>query len=137
MQIADGLAAAHAAGITHRDLKPGNVLLTRDGRAKLLDFGLAKLDSVLGHEATHTLTDPGTIVGTVGYMSPEQVNGQPTDHRADIFSFGIVLYELLSGKRAFEQDTWTETVHAIAKEDPPALPANVPVGVRHIITRCL
>ena len=137
VQIADGLAAAHAAGITHRDLKPDNVLLTRDGRVKLLDFGLAKMDPGLGREMTETLTDPGTIVGTVGYMSPEQVSGQTIDHRGDIFSFGIVLYELLSGKRAFERNTWAETVHAIVRDEPPALPATIPVGLRQIIARCL
>ena len=96
-----------------------------------------RLDPGLGRETTQTLTDPGTIVGTVGYMSPEQVNGQPIDHRADIFSFGIVLYELISGKRAFERNTWAETVHAIVRDEPPALPATIPVGLRQIIARCL
>ena len=113
VQIAAGLAAAHAAGITHRDLKPANILLTRDGRVKILDFGLAKMAEA--HSAAGTTetmsarTEPGAVMGTVGYMSPEQVRGTPADHRSDIFSFGLVLYELLAGKRAFVRDSSIET----------------------------
>ena len=136
-QIAEGLAAAHAVGIIHRDLKPENILLTQDGQAKILDFGLAKLDPDPTRQTTLTATDPGVVMGTMGYMSPEQVRGKTIDHRSDIFSFGVVLYELLSGKRAFEGDSWAETMAAIAKEDPPELPSTTPVGLRQIAARCL
>jgi serine/threonine protein kinase len=108
-QVAGAMAAAHAAGITHRDLKPDNILITKDGRAKVLDFGLAKLaDAAPSHdEATRTLalTDEGTIVGTTAYMSPEQAEGKKTDSRSDIFSLGAVLYELLTGRKAFQGDS--------------------------------
>jgi len=116
MQMADGLAAAHAAGIAHRDLKPDNILLTRDGRVKILDFGLAKATIARVNVASETLTmrtEPGVVIGTVGYMSPEQVRGQATDHRSDIFSFGLVLYELLAGRRAFHGETPMETNTAV------------------------
>ena len=106
-QIADGLAAAHAAGIVHRDLKPDNIMVTRDGRAKILDFGLAKLQSQAPSDpdATQPIgkTDPGAVMGTVGYMSPEQVRGRPADHRSDIFSFGVVLYEIDRNERRPQQ----------------------------------
>jgi len=106
LQIAGGLAAAHDARIVHRDLKPDNILLTRDGRVKILDFGLAKFraERTAAADAAETLTvrsEPGTVMGTVGYMSPEQVRGLEADHRSDIFSFGVVLHELLTGQRAF------------------------------------
>src|SRR6266480_3417602 len=125
LQIAHGLAAAHQKGIVHRDLKPENLFITNDGRVKILDFGLAKLAQT---EISHTQTDvptrrvdtdPGTVIGTVGYMSPEQVRGQVVDHRSDIFAFGAILYEMLSGKRAFHGDSAVETMSAILKEDPP------------------
>jgi eukaryotic-like serine/threonine-protein kinase len=142
VQIATGLAAAHAALITHRDLKPDNILLTRDGRIKILDFGLAKAaprpPSGSGETETLTVhTDPGMVLGTVGYMSPEQVRGLAADHRSDIFSFGVILYELLYGQRAFQGETAVETMTAILKQDPPELPDTVPPGVRQTVSHCL
>ena len=130
--IAHGLAAAHEKGVVHRDLKPENVFITRDRRVKILDFGLAKLTqaqaSGVGASASATptlafgaVTEPGVVMGTVGYMSPEQVRGASTDHRSDVFSFGVVLYEMLTGHRAFHRDTTVETMGAILKEEPPEL----------------
>jgi Tol biopolymer transport system component/predicted Ser/Thr protein kinase len=136
-QIAEGLAAAHAAGIIHRDLKPENILLTNDGRAKILDFGLAKLDRIWKRDATQTVTEAGTVTGTAGYMSPEQVRGQAVDHRSDIFSFGLVLYELLSGKRAFQRETSAETMAAIVNEEMPELPSTIPGALSQIVSRCV
>jgi Tol biopolymer transport system component len=144
VQIAQGLAAAHARGIVHRDLKPDNVFLTTEGRAKILDFGLARTSPVRT-EGTQSptlvsATQPGTVMGTVGYMSPEQVRGLPADHRSDIFSFGAVLYEMLSGQRAFRGDSAVETMNAILKEDPPDLSAagrDLPPGLERIVQHCL
>ena len=129
VQIAEGLAAAHAAGITHRDLKPDNIMVTRDGRAKILDFGLAKIAQTAdaGSQAP-TETQDGMIMGTVGYMSPEQVKGQPADSRSDIFSFGVVLYEMLAGRRAFTGGSSMEVMSAILKEAPLELPESIPAS---------
>lgn len=123
IQIAHGLAAAHDRSIVHRDLKPENVYITNDGRVKLLDFGLAKplaLNAVAGSAATVSISsEAGMVLGTVGYMSPEQVRGSLADQRSDIFSFGVVLYEMISGKRAFSGDSSVEVMNAILKTDPP------------------
>ncbi len=139
-QIAGGLAAAHAAGVVHRDLKPDNILLTRDGRAKILDFGLARMTQASGHPDTTMpapLTGPGVVMGTVGYMSPEQVRGLDADHRSDIFSFGVVLHEMLGGARPFDGETAVDTMQAILREDAPDLPSTVPGGVRQVVSHCL
>ncbi len=145
-QIARGLGAAHEKGIVHRDLKPENVFVTRDGRVKLLDFGLARpLARKQGADATQSptrtsLTSPGTVMGTAGYMSPEQVRGEPADARSDIFSFGVVLYELLSGQRPFRHETQVETMTAILNEDPPALDTSLEgltPALESIVPRCL
>ncbi|HEY7573638.1 MAG TPA: serine/threonine-protein kinase, partial [Thermoanaerobaculia bacterium] len=141
-QIADGLAKAHEAGIVHRDLKPENVMISRDGYAKILDFGLAKLSETAAEDASEvaTGTRPGMVMGTVGYMSPEQASGRPVDFRSDQFSLGSILYELATGQRAFRRDTSAETLAAIIREEPrpiAAQNAGIPAPFRWIVERCL
>src|SRR2546425_940506 len=147
LQTAHGLAAAHAKGIVHRDLKPENLFVTNDGRVKILDFGLAKLTGASDGTQSQTEvptrrvdTDAGMVMGTMGYMSPEQLKGQPADHRSDIFSFGAILYEMLSGKRAFRGDSMAETMSAILREDPPDLSETnktVSPALERVVRHCL
>jgi serine/threonine protein kinase/Tol biopolymer transport system component len=154
-QVADGLAAAHAAGVVHRDLKPENIMLARDGRVKILDFGLARQAKAVGpadgdgansdptatfasaRDASDHLTEAGTVLGTASYMSPEQALGKPTDFRSDQFSFGLILHELASGKRAFAKASKLETMAAIVREDTPPMDERVPPPLRWIVDRCL
>ena len=142
LQLAEGLSAAHEKGIIHRDLKPENLFITDEGRLKILDFGIAKLVSPSG-EPADTLasprprTDTGAIIGTVGYMSPEQVRGWPTDQRSDLFSLGAIFYEILAGRGPFERDTAVETGYAILSNDPPELSSEIPPAMRRVVRRCL
>ncbi|PWT89523.1 MAG: hypothetical protein C5B55_11275, partial [Blastocatellia bacterium] len=144
LQIAHGLAAAHEKGIIHRDLKPDNVFITKDGRVKILDFGLAKLTQVDGNQTDiptrRVDTDPGVLMGTVGYMSPEQLKGRVLDQRSDIFSFGAILYEMISGRRAFHGESSAETMSAILREDPPELSdtnQRISPALQRLVNHCL
>src|SRR5437879_1364118 len=146
IQIANGLAAAHAKGILHRDLKPENIFITTDERVKILDFGLAKLTAPIEkqtHDEAPTLrvdTEPGIIIGTAGYMSTEQVRGAVPDHRSDIFAFGAVLYEMLAGKSAFRGESKIDTMSAILKEDPSDIVDSnrkISPGLDRIVRHCL
>ena len=153
-QIADGMAAAHTAGIVHRDLKPENVMVTRDGRVKILDFGLARImraspasgsdaetiataATISGPAAAEYMTSPGMVLGTAAYMSPEQARGQEAGYHSDQFSFGLIVYEMLSGKQAFARGSAVETMAAIVREEPEPLEGKIPVPLKWMVDRCL
>ena len=139
VQIAHGLAAAHERGVVHRDVKPDNLFVTRDGHIKILDFGLAR-QTTAPADVTGSVTAAGTVMGTVGYMAPEQVRGLAADARSDIFAFGLVLYEMLCGRRAFARETAAETMAAIVREDPPPMTgasSAIPAAIDRIVWRCL
>jgi TolB-like protein/Tfp pilus assembly protein PilF len=137
--VADGLAAAHAKGVIHRDLKPDNIFLTSDGRVKILDFGLARVKprSCGEQSSAPTATEAGTVMGTVGYMSPEQVRGETADAPSDLFSLGCVLFEMLAARRPFARETAAQTMAAILDVDPPELAADLPAELRRLVNHCL
>src|SRR5271170_4472940 len=151
-QVADGLAAAHAAGVVHRDLKPENIMLAKDGRVKILDFGLARQSPAAASsrkasgeeetvappaDETKHLTSEGAVLGTASYMSPEQALGKEVDYRSDQFSFGLILHEMASGKQAFSRNSSVETMAAIVRDEPPAIEEKIPAPLKWIIDRCL
>src|SRR5271168_2589866 len=150
-QVADGLAAAHAAGIVHRDLKPENIMLAKDGRVKILDFGLARQsraaassrkatgeeETVAPADDTQHLTSEGAVLGTASYMSPEQALGKEVDYRSDQFSLGLILHEMASGKQAFARNSSVETMAAIVRDEPSAIEEKIPAPLKWIIDRCL
>jgi eukaryotic-like serine/threonine-protein kinase len=143
LEIARGLVAAHNLDVVHRDLKPENIFITQDDRVKILDFGLAKCrNETLGfpNQNSSESTQPGTLLGTVGYMSPEQVRGTETDHRSDIFSLGVILHEMISGNAPFHGDSAVETMHAILKDEAPELPdrgGEITGELEHVVRHCL